>query len=157
MERCFGFGKFIRQGLEAQGLTGVIVCSGGLSHFPGTPRYKDRDLVQNLTLNLRKFWVRKHRHLSHDEKALDDTGNIELRLGCCLGALEARKPDVVGFSPLSLVARLHGRLPRRDGYKPHYPPIHPEKVLLSEILHTLTNDESERKRYLADHKNLSTH
>ena len=156
MERCFAFGKFIRQGLEAQGLTGVIVCSGGLSHFPGTPRYKDPGPCTKFDGKLMEILGQGNtRHLlSLDEKALDDTGNIELRCwGVAFGALEARKPDVVGFEPTwhHNYGTIAWTAPKRESaYKPHYPPIHPERVLLSETLHTLTNDEIERKRYLAD-------
>ena len=41
MERCFAFGRVLGDGIAALGLRAVVVCSGGLSHFPGTERYKD--------------------------------------------------------------------------------------------------------------------
>ena len=137
MERCFAFGKFIRQGLEAQGLTGVIVCSGGLSHFPGTPRYKDPGPCTEFDGKLMEILSQGNtRHLlSLDEEALDDTGNIELRCwGVAFGALEARKPDVVGFEP-TWHQIMHDCM---DGSQENLasnpiPPIHPERVLLSEI------------------------
>lgn len=156
MERCFAFGKFLRQGLEAQGLTGVIVCSGGLSHFPGTSRYKDPGPCTDFDRELMDILGQGNtRHLlSLDEKTLDDTGNIELRCwGVAFGALDAGKPDVVGFEPTwhhnyGTIAWTASK--KKGDFKPHYPPIHPDRVLLSETLHKLTNDEIQRKSYLAD-------
>ena len=37
-----------------------------------------------------------------------------------------------------------------EPFEPHYPHIHPDRVILSETLHNLAQDEQERTRYLAD-------
>jgi 2,3-dihydroxyphenylpropionate 1,2-dioxygenase len=37
-----------------------------------------------------------------------------------------------------------------DDYRPHYPPIAPELVKLTDALHALANDAGTRARYLAD-------
>ena len=41
MERCYAFGRVLGDGIRALGLRAVVVCSGGLSHYPGTERYMD--------------------------------------------------------------------------------------------------------------------
>jgi hypothetical protein len=42
-----------------------------------------------------------------------------------------------------------------DDFVPHYPSIHPERVILSETLHRLAADPVERDRYVADPKAYS--
>jgi len=154
MERCFAFGQAMRRGLTALGVRAVVVTSGGLSHFPGTDRYAqpdlefDKKLVAELsTGNLR--WL-----LSLDEKRLDDTGNIELRCwGVAAGLLGERKPDLVSLDPswhhnyATMAFWSQGAAHQPDL---HYPPIHPDQVVLADILHRLAHDGAERAKFLSD-------
>ena len=44
MERCYALGEAVNRALIAQSLSAVVICSGGMSHFPGTERYAEPDL-----------------------------------------------------------------------------------------------------------------
>lgn len=154
MLRCFAFGQALARAVQAAGLNAVVLASGGMSHFPGTQRYAapevefDRRLFEVLkTGNLRQL-------LSLDERLLDDTGNVELRSwAIAAGMLGERKPDITAFEPswhhtyatMGFDARQVARLDPL-----HYPPIHPGRVRLTQVLHRLANDPAERARFAAD-------
>ncbi|MEK9685325.1 MAG: hypothetical protein VW226_12315 [Rhodospirillaceae bacterium] len=156
MERCFAFGKTLRRGIERLGLSAIVVCSGGLSHFPGTERYRDpgpcTDFDEHLMDTLAEGNTRFL--LTLDDKKLDDTGNIELRCwGVAFGLIDGGRPDTTGFEPTwhhnyGTVAWTQGSL--KEAFEPHYPPIRPDRVLLSETLHNLTLIETERTQYITD-------
>ena len=156
MQRCFSFGQILREGIEAQGVSAVVLCSGGLSHFPGTERYKEPGpAIEFDTQLMAKMAEGDTRHLlSLDEKRLDETGNIELRCwGVAFGIINRGIPDVIGFEPTwhhnyGTVAWTHPE--EHSPYTPHYPPIFPERVYLSDTLHRLATNSDERKLYLAD-------
>lgn len=156
MLRCFAFGQALARGLDAAGVRAVVIASGGMSHFPGTQRYSnpevefDRKLFEVLRGgNLRAL-------LALDERQLDDTGNVELRAwAIAAGMLGERKPDIMSFDPSwhHTYATVAWHAPvetRRDPL--HYPPIHAERLKLTQALYTLANDEAERTRYLKDTK-----
>ncbi len=154
MERCFALGRAIDRGLKAKGLRGVVIASGGLSHFPGTERYSEPDLAFDEKLmgeleggNLRYL-------LSLDDKTLDDTGNIELRCwGVAAGMLGERKPDMASLDPSwhhNYATLAWWSEQEAVDYTPHYPPIAPERVELTAALHRLANDGAERAKYIAD-------
>lgn len=154
MERCYALGQAMARGLKALGVRAVVVCSGGLSHFPGTDRYAEPDLAFDKKLmaemetgNLR--WL-----LALDDKRLDDSGNIELRCwGVTVGMLGERKPDMAELNPSwhhNYATLAWWTEPEPAGFVPHYPAIHPDRVALSEALYRLANDVDERRRYLAD-------
>ena len=156
MERCYALGEAINRALKAQGLRGVVITSGGMSHFPGTDRYDAPDvafdkkvLAELETGNLRYL-------LSLDEKRMDDSGNIELRCwGVAAGMLGERKPDLVSFDPSwhhNYATLAWWSQKKEKPFKPHYPAISPERLNLTIALHKLANDESERNRYAADPK-----
>jgi len=92
--------------------------------------------------------------LALDEKKLDETGNIELRCwGVAAGMIGERAPDVTNFEPTW--HHNYGTVawttePEEESFAPHYPSIHPERVVLSETLHNLAGDKLEREKYLAD-------
>jgi 2,3-dihydroxyphenylpropionate 1,2-dioxygenase len=156
MDRCFAFGRTLADGVTALGLRAVVVCSGGLSHYPGTPRYVDpgpdtafdRSFMERMTAGEVRYL------LALDERRLDETGNIELRCwGVACGMIGERVPDVAGFEPTW--HHNYGTIAwtteaTEEPFHPHYPPIRPERVVLSDTLHRLVQDAAERERYLAD-------
>ena len=154
MLRCYAFGEALARGIAAAGLSAVVVASGGMSHFPGTDRYSrpevefDRQLFEIIkTGNLRHL-------LSLDERRLDDLGNVELRSwAIAAGMLGERKPDISAFEPswhhtYATVAFHAPPVERSDPL--HYPPIHAERVKLTQTLYRLANDAAERRRFLGD-------
>jgi 2,3-dihydroxyphenylpropionate 1,2-dioxygenase len=154
MLRCFAFGEALARAVEATDLRAVIISSGGMSHFPGTDNYSnpevdfDRQIFEILkTGNLRHL-------LSLEEKRLDEMGNVELRSwAIAAGALGERKPDIAAFEPswhhtYATIAFCTPPAAREE--KLHYPGIHPERVKLTQTLHSLANDPQDRARYLSD-------
>ena len=156
MERCFAFGRVLGDGIKALGLRAVVVCSGGLSHYPGTERYRDPGPDTAFDEHFMAMMERGELRylLALDERKLDETGNIELRCwGVAAGMIGDRAPDLTNFEPTW--HHNYGTVawttePEPADFTPHYPSIHPERVRLSETLHRLAADESERTRYLAD-------
>ncbi|MEC7488375.1 MAG: hypothetical protein VYA17_02175 [Pseudomonadota bacterium] len=158
MERCFIFGRALGDGIKALGLRAVVVCSGGLSHFPGTARYSDPGPDTEFDrhfMNMMENGGLRYL-LALDERSLDRTGNIELRCwGVAAGMIGDRAPNLTNFEPTW--HHNYGTVawtvePEAENFTPHYPSIHPELVKLSETLHRLANNADERMRYLADPK-----
>lgn len=156
MERCYAFGRALADGVKALGLRAVVVCSGGLSHYPGTMRYVEPgpDTAFDEYFMSRMAAGEVRYLLALDERKLDETGNIELRCwGVAAGLIGDRKPDMTSFEPtwhhnygtIAWTAEAE-----EAPFDPHYPHIHPDRVVLSETLHRLAQDEEERNRYLAD-------
>jgi 2,3-dihydroxyphenylpropionate 1,2-dioxygenase len=156
IERCFAFGRILGDGIKALGLRAVVVCSGGLSHYPGTERYMDPGPDEEFDRHFMRMMERGELRylLALDEKKLDETGNIELRCwGVAAGMIGERAPDITNFEPTW--HHNYGTVawttePEEDSFEPHYPSIHPERVVLSETLHNLAGDKVEREKYLAD-------
>jgi 2,3-dihydroxyphenylpropionate 1,2-dioxygenase len=154
IERCYRLGEAVARGLQVEGISAVVIASGGLSHFPGTERYAepdiefDRKLMAELeTGNLR--WL-----LSLDERRLDETGNIELRCwAVAAGMLGERRPDMASLEPSwhhnYATLAWWGEATAAD-FAPHYPPVDPARVALSAALHALATDAEARARYRAD-------
>ena len=156
MERCFSFGRALGDGITALGLRAVVVCSGGLSHYPGTERYRDPGPDTAFDQHFMDMMARGEPRylLALDERKLDETGNIELRCwAVAAGMIGDRAPDLTNFEPTW--HHNYGTVawttePEAEDFTPHYPPIHPDRVVLSETLHCLASDAAERSRYLAD-------
>ncbi len=156
MERCHAFGRTLADGVKALGLRAVVVCTGGLSHYPGTERYIepgpdtefDRHFMEMMAQGELRYL------LALDEKKLDDTGNIELRCwGVAAGLIGDRAPEITSFAPTW--HHNYGTVAWTteaddEEFVPHYPSIHPDRVVLSDTLHRLAADKGERDRYLAD-------
>ncbi len=154
MERCYALGLAINRGLKALGLRGVVIASGGLSHFPGTERYSNPDIAFDRKL-LAELETGNLRYLmSLDEKTLDDTGNIELRCwAVAAGMLGERKPDMVSLDPSwhhNYATLGWWKKQRKAAAPPHYPAIAPDLLALTEVLHGLANDPDEREKYLSN-------
>jgi len=158
MERSYAFGRMLGDGIKSLGLKAIVVCSGGLSHYPGTERYiepgPDTEFDEHFMHMMERGELRYL--LALDEKKLDATGNIELRCwGVAAGMIGERSPDITNFEPTwhhnyGTIAWTSENL--SAAYEPHYPSIHPERVILSNILHTLARDEIEREKYLKNPK-----
>ncbi|NQU72492.1 MAG: hypothetical protein HQ514_18220 [Rhodospirillales bacterium] len=156
MERCFAFGRALGDGVKALGLRAVVVCSGGLSHYPGTARYRDPGPDTTFDRHFMDMMAGGELRylLALDDRKLDETGNIELRCwGVAAGMIGDRAPDLTNFEPTW--HHNYGTVawttePAVEDFTPHYPPVHPDRVRLSETLHSLAANESERTRYLAD-------
>ena len=156
MERCYAYGRALADGVKALGLRAIVVCSGGLSHFPGTLRYAepgpdtafDEQFMGHMAAGETRYL------LALDERRLDETGNIELRCwGVATGMIGERKPDLTNFEPTwhhNYGTAAWTTEPTDKPFEPHYPHIHPDRVILSQTLHRLAQDGTERERYLAD-------
>lgn len=158
MERCYAFGRALADGVKALGLRAVIVCSGGLSHYPGTMRYVEPgpDTAFDEYFMGRMAAGETRYLLALNERKLDETGNIELRCwGVATGMIGERAPDQTNFEPTwhhNYGTAAWTREAADEPFEPHYPHIHPDRVVLSETLHRLAGDSGERERYLADPK-----
>jgi len=156
MERCYAFGQALADGVKALGLRAVVVCSGGLSHYPGTLRYVEPgpDTAFDEYFMGRMAAGETRYLLALDERKLDETGNIELRCwGVATGLIGDRAPDLTNFEPTwhhNYGTAAWVTKPVDETFEPHYPHIHPDRVILSETLHRLAADAAERERYLAD-------
>ncbi|WP_136685617.1 DODA-type extradiol aromatic ring-opening family dioxygenase [Falsirhodobacter xinxiangensis] len=151
MERCYAFGKAIARAVTAMGLRTAIICSGGMSHFPGTDRYSHPELDWDMKAVGRLAEGNLKSLIGYDEVELDATGNIELRCWACgAGALGERKPDVVSIDPswhhnyMSLGWYTEGNAETEV----HYPSIKPELVTLTAALHGLAHEQPKRLAYL---------
>lgn len=153
-ERCYAFGQALHRALAANGVRAVILASGGLSHFPGTPRYSepdvdtDRDLFDRLRAgNLRAL-------LAFGQDRMDHTGNVEVRSWQILaGALGERPADHSAFEPSwhHTYGVLGWTSPDPIEHKPlHYPPLRPDLLAIIEALYGLRMDSEARRRYLTD-------
>ena len=158
MERCYALGEAINRALIAQNLSAVVICSGGMSHFPGTERYAEPDLAFDKKV-LAELETGNLRYLlSLDEKRMDDSGNIELRCwGLAAGMLGERKPDLVSLDPSwhhNYATLAWWRQPgdKEKSFEPHYPSIASNRLDLTVVLHKLANDPTEIGRYTADRK-----
>ncbi len=158
MERCHAFGRTLADGVKALGLRAVVVCTGGLSHYPGTERYIDPGPDTEFDRHFMKMMEQGELRylLALDERKLDEVGNIELRCwGVAAGLIGDRAPEITNFEPTwhhnyGTVAWTSE--PEDEEFVPHYPAIHPDRVVLSDTLHRLAADKTERDRYLADPK-----
>jgi 2,3-dihydroxyphenylpropionate 1,2-dioxygenase len=154
MERCYAFGRALAQALARMGVRAVLTASGGMSHFPGTERYSSPDLAwdQRCLEPLRAGNLRSL--LAYDEKALDESGNIELRCwAVAAGAFGERKPDVVQMDPSwhhNYASLGWWSSPAKATEAPHYPSIAPRLVKLTDALHAIANDAQARARYVND-------
>ena len=156
MERCYALGEAINRGLVAQGLSAVVIASGGMSHFPGTERYAHPDLEfdKKVLSELKNGNLRYL--LSLDEKSMDESGNIELRCwGVAAGMLGERKPDLVSLDPswhhnYATLAWWKELDQNKEQFNPHYPEIAADRLDLTVVLHQLANNTNERDLYIAD-------
>jgi 2,3-dihydroxyphenylpropionate 1,2-dioxygenase len=153
-ERCFAFGRALGLALERIGRRAVILASGGLSHYPGTPLYPHPDLATDRIIFERLAAGNLRYLLSLDGAALDRTGNVECRaLQILAGMIGDRPPQtallepswhhiyaVVGWTDLA-------PLPARQ---PHYPATAPERSALAAAIFALIADGEARAAFRRD-------
>ena len=99
--RCFEFGQTLREILRGSGRRVALLASGGMSHYPGTPRYPhpnfefDRALLEHLARG------EGRRLIDMTGTALDEAGNVELRTWMVvMGIVGADRPaTVITYEP----------------------------------------------------------
>ena len=153
-ERCFAFGRALALALARIGRRAVILASGGLSHYPGTPLYPhphlatDRIIFEHLKAgNLRYL-------LSLDAAALDRSGNVECRsLQILAGMIGDRPPQTALFEPswhhIYAVVGWTELMPVAAAAL-HYPATAPERSGLAAAIFTLVEDEAARAAFRRD-------
>lgn len=99
--RCHDFGRALGEIIRGGDRRVALLASGGMSHFPGTPRYPnpDFDFDRRLLAALERGEGRRLVEMMPAE--LDAAGNIELRTWMVvLGAIGADRPaTVVHYEP----------------------------------------------------------
>src|SRR5204862_6316231 len=143
-ERCFAFGRALAHALERIGKRAVILASGGLSHYPGTPLYPHPDLATDRVIfehlaagNLRYL-------LSLDAHTLDRSGNVECRsLQILAGMIGDRPPQSALFEPSwHHIYAVVGwtELPPVAAAALHYPATAPEQRALAAAIFSLVEN-----------------
>ena len=100
-KRCYELGRALREVVLASDRRVALLASGGMSHYPGTPRYPhpDFEFDRNLLSALQRGDGR--RLVEMTARQLDDAGNIELRTWMVvLGMIGAeRRATIVNYEP----------------------------------------------------------
>src|SRR5712671_2583566 len=153
-ERCFAFGRALAHALERIGRRAVVLASGGLSHYPGTPLYPNPDLATDRVIfehlaagNLRYL-------MSLDAAALDRSGNVECRsLQILAGMIGDRPPRTALFEPswhhIYAVVGWTELAPVAPAAL-HYPATAPGRSALAAAIFTLVDDEGARAAFRDD-------
>jgi 2,3-dihydroxyphenylpropionate 1,2-dioxygenase len=153
-ERCFAFGRALAQALERLGKRTVVIASGGLSHYPGTPLYPHPDIDTDRVIFERLAAGNLRYLLSLDEAALDRSGNVECRaLQILAGAIGDRKPDSALFEPswhhIYAVlgwTRIEPPIPERA----HYPATPSQRSELARAIFALVAESAARAAFRSD-------
>ena len=153
-ERCFAFGQALGHAIERAGRRAVVLASGGLSHYPGTPQYPHPDIATDRVIFERLAAGNLRYLLSLDTAALDRTGNVECRsLQILAGMVGDRKPDSALFEPSwhHIYAVLGWTdLAPVEAARPHYPATAPERSELARAIFAVVDDAASRAAFLAD-------
>lgn len=153
-ERCFQFGKALAQAIERIGRRAVILASGGLSHYPGTPQYPHPDIATDRVIFERLKEGNLRYLLSFDGPALDRTGNVECRaLQILAGMIGDRKPQSAVFEPswhhiYAVVGWTDLSPPEMAAL--HYPATAPERSALAAAIFALVEDPEARAVFRRD-------
>jgi 2,3-dihydroxyphenylpropionate 1,2-dioxygenase len=136
------------------GRRAVVLASGGLSHYPGTPQYPHPDLATDRVIfehlaagNLRYL-------MSLDAAALDRSGNVECRsLQILAGAIGDRPPQMALFEPswhhTYAVVGWTEFAPLAEAAL-HYPATAPDRSALAAAIFTLVEDAAARAAFRRD-------
>src|SRR5437764_8462686 len=147
-ERCFAFGRALAQALERMGRRAIVLASGGLSHYPGTPQYQHPDLATDRVIFERLAAGNLRYLLSLDAAALDDSGNVECRsLQILAGMIGDRKPQNALFEPSwHHIYAVIGwtELAPAAAVTPHYPATTPERAALAAAIFALVENAEAR-------------
>jgi 2,3-dihydroxyphenylpropionate 1,2-dioxygenase len=153
-ERCFAFGRALAQAIEREGRRAVVLASGGLSHYPGTPRYPEPDIDTDRVIFERLAAGNLRYLLSFDDAALDRTGNVECRsLQILAGMIGDRKPDSALFEPSwhHIYAILGwADLAPIKAERLYYPATASERSELARAIFAIVDDAASRAAFVAD-------
>ena len=149
-ERCFAFGQALARGLERIGRRAIVLASGGLSHYPGTPLYPHPDLDTDKVIFERLAAGNLRYLLSLDAAALDRSGNVECRaLQILAGAIGDRQPDSALLEPswhhIYAILGWTAMAPLK-AERPHYPATAPERSALAGALFALVENAEAREQ-----------
>jgi 2,3-dihydroxyphenylpropionate 1,2-dioxygenase len=153
-ERCFLFGRALALAIERIGRRAVVLASGGLSHYPGTPLYPHPDIATDRLIFERLKAGNLRYLLSFDAAALDRSGNVECRaLQILAGMIGDREPQTALFEPswhhIYAVVGWTDLAPRQ-AQVPHYPPTAPERSALAGAIFRLVEDAAARSLFRDD-------
>jgi 2,3-dihydroxyphenylpropionate 1,2-dioxygenase len=153
-ERCFAFGRAFALAIERIGRRAVVLASGGLSHYPGTPRYPHPDLATDEVIFARLKAGNLRYLLSLDAAALDKSGNVECRaLQILAGMIGDRPPQSALFEPswhhIYAVLGWTDLAPLPEE-RPHYPATEPERAPLAGAIFRLVGDPAARAAFRDD-------
>ncbi|MBV9584757.1 MAG: hypothetical protein JO213_07725 [Alphaproteobacteria bacterium] len=150
-ERCFAFGQALAHAIEREGRRAVVLASGGLSHYPGTPQYPHPDIDTDRVIFERLAAGNLRYLLSLDSAALDRTGNVECRsLQILAGMIGDRKPDSALFEPSwhHIYAILGWTdLSPVKAENLHYPATAPERSELARAIFAIVDDAASRAAF----------
>jgi 2,3-dihydroxyphenylpropionate 1,2-dioxygenase len=153
-ERCFAFGRALALAIERVGRRAVVLASGGLSHYPGTPLYPHPDLATDEVIFERLRAGNLRYLLSLDTAALDRSGNVECRaLQILAGMIGDRPPQSALFEPSwhHIYAVLGWtELAPLPAERPHYPATEPERAPLAGAIFRLVGDPAARAAFRDD-------
>jgi 2,3-dihydroxyphenylpropionate 1,2-dioxygenase len=153
-ERCFAFGQAFARAIERIGRRAVVLGSGGLSHYPGTPLYPHPDIETDKLIFERLAAGNLRYLLSLDGPALDRSGNVECRsLQMLAGMIGDRPPQSAVFEPSwHHIYAVIGwtELGPRAAERPHYPATAPERSALAGAIFRLVDDEEARTAFAHD-------
>lgn len=153
-ERCFAFGQALARAIERVGRRAVVLASGGLSHYPGTPLYPHPDIETDKVIFERLAAGNLRYLLSFDTPALDRTGNVECRsLQILAGMIGDRPPQSALFEPSwHHIYAVFGwtKLAPRAAERPHYPATAPERTGLAGAIFRLVDEAEARAAFARD-------
>jgi 2,3-dihydroxyphenylpropionate 1,2-dioxygenase len=153
-ERCFAFGQALAHAVEREGRRAVVLASGGLSHYPGTPQYPHPDIDTDRVIFERLAAGNLRYLLSLDAAALDRTGNVECRsLQILAGMIGDRQPDSALFEPSwhHIYAILGWTdLAPVQAEPLHYPATAPERGELARAIFAIVEDAAARAAFTED-------
>jgi len=153
-ERCFAFGQALAHAIERAGRRAVVLASGGLSHYPGTPQYPHPDIATDRVIFERLAAGNLRYLLSLDAAALDRSGNVECRsLQILAGMIGDRLPDSALFEPswhhIYAVVGWTDLAPVKA--EPlHYPATAPERSELARAIFAVVDDAAARAAFAED-------
>lgn len=159
-DRCFAFGKALERAIEALDRRAVVIVSGGLSHYPGTPYYPNPDLNTDRTTFERLAAGNLNYIMSFDEARLDQTGNVECRtLQILAGAIGDRKPDSALLEPSwhHIYAVLGWTTPlTQTAYAPIYGAIPTHCAELARAIYAIVDDNQSCTAFTKDPKEFAS-
>jgi 2,3-dihydroxyphenylpropionate 1,2-dioxygenase len=153
-ERCFAFGQALARAIERLSRRAVVLASGGLSHYPGTPLYPHPDVETDRVIFDRLAAGNLRYLLSFGSEALDRTGNVECRsLQILAGAIGDRPPQSAVFEPSwhHIYAVLGWtELSPIPAARPHYPATAPERSALAGAIFALVDNLDAQAAFARD-------